>query len=205
MPDRVTFRNAFRARKLKYGHDDDEDPRKPLPQTFTFVPRTGLPDQGQGLELSQRVPRDMRAPDHGRSPDDVFCLVKESMAARSLSQIPLLVFPASLLPSTQQCFLDANSARCPLRSWKIQAERWDELRALRRAIQFDFPHLARAAGWYEQLLVTPEATPQFDRVPQLSFLRHASARQQDWHAFQLRGNPPAPKPHELQVVFHRAR
>eukprot|EP00435_Cladocopium_sp_Y103_P041073 s2181_g11.t1 len=205
MPDAVTFKNAFRARKMKFGPGDGDDPQKPLPQMFTFMPRAGLPDQGRDLDLQERVPRAMRAADHGNSQDDIFCLVKESMAARTLSQDPLLVFPASLLPASQKFFLDANSERCPLRSWKLEADRWDELRAIRAAIQTDFPHMTKAVRWYEQLLHNPQARAHFRQVPQLTFLRHACAGQQDWRSFQLGSRPPAPKPHELQVVFHRAR
>ena len=38
MPDVVTFKNAYRARKLSL---EDAEPRKPLPQMFTFMPRAG--------------------------------------------------------------------------------------------------------------------------------------------------------------------
>lgn len=200
MPDEVTFKNAFRARKIDY---NDPDARRPLPQMFTFIPRSGLPDQGRGLTLSQRVPRGMGGPS-ATSADDVFCLVKESMACRSLSQDPLLVFPSSLLASSERFLSMANSAACPLRSWQLEGERWDELRAIRAAIQNDFPHMCRAVAWYQQFLCNPRPEPQFSQVPQLSFLRNASARQQDWHSFQLAGQPLAPRPHELQVVFHRA-
>ena len=202
MPDRVTFRNAFRARKLRYGHDS-EDIRQPLPQMFTFVARSGLPDQGQGLDLRERIPSSLRS-DLGGA-DDVFCLVKESMASRSLCQDPLLVFPGSLIGASQKFLLDANSQSCPVRTWHLDGERWDELRAIRFALKNDFPHMVRAVAWYEQFLREPQPQPSFGSVPQLTFLRHACARQQDWHAFQLGRMPPAPKPHELQVVFHRAR
>ena len=172
---------------------------------FTFVARSELPNQGNGLQLSERVPRAMRSTDHGNSADDIFCLVKESMASRCLSQDPLLVFPASLLPQTQQFLVDANSPSCPLRTRNLEGERWDELRAIRAALKADFPHMHRAVAWYEQFLRDPQPKADFGSVPQLTFLRHARARQQDWHGFQLGRRPPPPKPHELQVVFHRAR
>lgn len=202
MPDEVTFKNAFKARKLTYD-GDGEDERRPLPQMFTFIPRSELPDQGRGLELSERVPRCLRGPDAGANPDDVFCLVKETMACRSLSQAPLLVFPAAILPSSERFLSVANSETCPLRTSGLDGARWDELRAIRFAIKHDFPHMSRAVAWYEQLLRNPSPQPRFDQVSHLSFLKHACARQQDWHAFQLQGQPLAPKPYELQVVFHR--
>ena len=73
MPGEVSFKNAFRARKAQYG-SGCEDLRKPLPQMFTFVARTALPDSGQGLALRERVPHFLRAGDHGSSEDDVFLL-----------------------------------------------------------------------------------------------------------------------------------
>ena len=203
MPPGVTFKNAFRARKMKYSADDGVDARQPLPQMFTFMPRAGLPNQGQGIELQERVPHAMRASDHGSSPDDLFCMVKETMVSKTLSQAPLLVFPASLLPSSQRFLSDANSSRCPLRSWRLDGERWDELRSIRAAIQHDFPHMTRAISWYEQLLHNPIPEPDRGQIPQLTFLKHASARQQDWHSFQFGSRVEGPKPLELQVVVHR--
>lgn len=202
MPGEVSFKNAFRARKAQYG-SGCEDLRKPLPQMFTFVARTALPDSGQGLALRERVPHFLRAGDHGSSEDDVFCLVKEAMSSRSLSQDPLLVFPANLVPASQKFLADANSEGCPLRTWRLDGERWDELKAIRGALRNDFPHMVRAVRWYEQFLRNPQPQPDVRGVPQLSFLRNVCARQQDWHAFQLGRRPPAPKPYELQVVFHR--
>ena len=201
MPGQVSFKNAFRERKIAYG--DDLQDRRPLPQMFTFLPRSALPNQGQGMKLSGRVPRFLRADDHGSSPDDVFCLVKESMASRSLSQDPLLVFPANLLSESQKSLDMANNPACPLRSRHLEGERWDELKAIRAALRGDFPHMGRAVAWYETFLRDPQPTPDFGSVPQLTFLRHACARQQDWHAFELGRRPTPPKPHELQVVFHR--
>ena len=139
MPGEVSFKNAFRARKAQYG-SGCEDLRKPLPQMFTFVARTALPDSGQGLALRERVPHFLRAGDHGSSEDDVFCLVKEAMSSRSLSQDPLLVFPANLVPASQKFPADANSEGCPLRTWRLDGERWDELKAIRGALRNDFPH-----------------------------------------------------------------
>ena len=203
MPDAVTFKNCFKARKLIHDPDGNDDPRRPLPQMFTFLPRSALPNRGEGLELSDRQPRQWRG--QGCNNDDIFCLVKETMASRSLCQPPLLVFPSALVPDSEKFLLDANSEECPLKTCELDGDRWEELRLIRFALKHDFPHLTRTLAWYEQLLRNPRPVPNFGQVPQLSFLRHASAHQQDWHAFELGSRPLARKPYELEVVFHRGR
>lgn len=37
IPDNVSFKNAYRVRKLK----DDDDEQRPVPHAFTFMPRSG--------------------------------------------------------------------------------------------------------------------------------------------------------------------
>ena len=202
MPEAVTFKNAFKARKLAHS-PDEEDPRKPLPQMFTFVTRDQMPDQGRGLELHERVPRALRSDDPAGRMDDVFCLVKETMASTALSQAPLLVYPSKLLPLSQEFLLEANRSTCPLRTFKLDSDRREEIRAIKFALRHDFPQMNRAVAWYEQLLQNPEPSPNFGNIPELSFLRHASARQQNLHAFQFGARAPPVKPYELQVVFHR--
>lgn len=161
---------------------------------------TGLPDQGKGLELSERMPRAMRA-DSGL--DDVFAMVKERMASDTLSQPPLLVLPGNLLQQSKNMLNLANSSECPLETCHIERERLDELRMLRHAIGIDFPHLSRALGFYDAMI---EGRACSGHVPQLSFLRRASTDgRRDWGAVRLGQRPRTPKPHELQVVFHRAR
>lgn len=165
--------------------------------------RRGLPEEGKSMQLRDRCPRSWRA--DADDLDDVFCMVKATMACTSLSQEPLLVFPAAMEPASQKFLQEANSSRCPLRSYNIEAERWDELRLIRHALTQDFPHLNRAAAWYEELLRNPQPMPKFENVPELSFLRHQSAWQEDVRGFRLQPRQLPPKPYELQVVFHRNR
>jgi len=165
--------------------------------------RRGLPEEGKSMQLRDRCPRSWRA--DADDLDDVFCMVKATMACTSLSQEPLLVFPAAMEPASQKFLQEANSSRCPLRSYSIEAERWDELRLIRHALTQDFPHLNRAAAWYEELLRNPQPMPKFENVPELSFLRHQSAWQEDVRGFRLQPRQLPPKPYELQVVFHRNR
>ena len=37
IPDNVTFKNAYRVRKLK----EEDDEQRPVPHSFTFLPRSG--------------------------------------------------------------------------------------------------------------------------------------------------------------------
>lgn len=149
--------------------------------------------------MSDRVPRAMRA---DNVMDDVFCMVKEKMASEGLCQDPLLVFPGSLIEKSRATFVRANDGDCPLQQCNLEKERLDEIRLLARAIRKDFPHMTRTISFYESLLAPPHA----GTVPQLSWLRYATTHdRRDWSAVQLGRRPLGPKPHELQVVFHRAR
>lgn len=146
------------------------------------------------------MPRAMRA-DSGL--DDVFAMVKERMASDTLSQPPLLVLPGNLLQQSKNMLNLANSSQCPLETAHLERERLDELRMLRRAIGIDFPHLSRALAFYDTMI---EGKACSGHVPQLSFLRRANIDgRRDWGAVGLGQRPRGPKPHELQVVFHRAR
>ena len=164
---------------------------------YVFLP--GLPNQGIDLELVDRVPRALRSDD---SMDDVFVMVKERMASDSLSQPPLLVLPGCLLQKSRDMLKVANSAHCPLQTLHLERERLDELRMLRNAIAVDFPHLTRTLSFYDSMI---EERPCSGNVPQLTFFRRATTDgRRDW-AMELGRRPRGPKPHELQVVFHRAR
>lgn len=161
---------------------------------------SGMPDD---IEMNDRMPRSWRD-SHGESANDVFCMVKASMACRSLSQSPLLVFPAAILEQTQKFLRDANSPTCPVLTYEIEDARCEELRLIKHALNEDFPHMHRAVAWYEKLIQDPRPVARFDDVPQLSFLRHAAAGRLNFNqGFQLGAQQPPPKPHELQVVFHR--
>lgn len=159
----------------------------------------GLPDQGRQLELSDRVPRAMRA---DNTMDDIFCMVKEKMASDGLCQAPLLVMPGVLIEKSRDLLKMANDPQCPLRTCQLEKERRDEIRVLQRAIQQDFPHMSRAVAFYSSML-NPNPVPGC--VPQINFLRHARTDgRRDWGNVSLGQRPRGPKPYELQVVFHRA-
>lgn len=124
------------------------------------------------------------------------------MAAPALCQDPLLVMPAKLLHQSQALIRNANLPSCPVITATIDQERRDELRVLHRALQRDFPTMRRALAYYESLIRGDGTTQQ---VPELGFLRHAAAHNQVDFPRALADRQPGPKPHELQVVFHRAR
>ena len=166
-----------------------------------FSPAAGLPNQGSDLALSDRVPRALRSED---VMDDVFCMVKERMATDGLCQAPLLCLPGSLLQQSQQMLRRANDPQCPVQTCHLESDRRDELRTLKFAMGKDFPHLTRAASFYESMIASASREP--GGVPQLTFLRRASTDgRRDWGAVGIGQRPRVPKPYELQVVFHRAR
>ena len=134
---------------------------------------------------------------------DVFCLVKDTMASKELSQEPLLVWPASLQSRVQDAFELANSSDCPFISCELEDSRKEELRMLKVAMQRDFPAgMRRTIGWYQSMIDSSQngAAP---RPAPLTFLRDAKAHRINLSDFQLGQRDPGPRPHELQVVFHR--
>ena len=67
-----------------------------------------MPRRGQGLQLSDRVPCAMRTADMDIMDMDVFCMVKETLAASGLCQDPLLVMPGTRLQDSKNGLLKAN-------------------------------------------------------------------------------------------------
>ena len=174
-------------------------PRACLLILSSTYPLLGLPHQGQDLELEERQPRAWGGHDSSR---DVFCMVKQTMSCPHLCQPPLLVWPAALEPQSRQLFDVCNRPDCPTLGCTLKEERVEELRLLRDAIARDFPHMQRTVRWYSGMIDRSQGrtTPAF-----LSFLRHNTAHDLDDFNHQLGERPVPPKPHELQVVFHRAR
>ena len=162
-----------------------------------------MPRRAQGLQVTDRLPRSMRTDDMETRDNDVFAMIKESMSDSGLCQDPLLVMPGALLGESSNCLLTANSRDCPLVSGVIDADRVAELRAIQRALLKDFPHMRRAVNFYDSLLAGGGANLQ--TVPKLTFLEHAHRQNLQPQAPQLGVVPQGPKPHELQVVFHRSR
>ncbi|CAL1131723.1 unnamed protein product [Cladocopium goreaui] len=160
----------------------------------------GLPHQGQGLELDERQPRAWRTQDGSR---DVFCMVKQAMSSTQLCQNPLLVWPATLGAQSQKMLEDCNSPTCPIQGCEISDDRIEELKLLREAISRDFPHMRRTVAWYTGMI--DKTRDSSVRPISLTFVRHNTAHDLDNVNVQLGQRPVPPKPHELQVVFHRAR
>ena len=150
-------------------------------------------------QLRGRIPR---ALGNGADVNDIFCLVKGTMASKELCQDPLLVWPASLEASAREAFQMANDPGCPIQSCEIDDARRDQLRALRLALRKDFPQMHRVGLWYDSLI---NQDGLGERPAPLTFLREAKAHRVDWSDFRLGQRAPGPRPHELQVVFHRGR
>ena len=190
-PNTVTFKNAFKIRKAEDGLDT-----VPVPHSFTFLARQDMPSQGFGISKVERIPVALRSP--ADSPRDI--MVKQRMASTSLCQDPLLCMPGSLQGQADAFLRQANSSDCPKLTWKVEGERRSELDLLGRAICRDFPHMSRAIAFYQGHL----SDSVIGDVPTLTFLKHAAPLvADDLHNFNLPARAVEPKPHSLQVVFHR--
>jgi len=158
----------------------------------------GLPS---GITLDERCPRGWV----GDGAKDVFCMVKAAMSDRVLCQNPLLVFPSRLEEHSAAFLREANNPDCPTIRCNLSDERRAELRSLRVLLARDFPYMRRTLSWYDNMI---NGTPfnQHETVPRLSFLGRTNAHHNDLGDLSLLGQGQVPeRPHELQVVFHRAR
>lgn len=135
--------------------------------------------------------------------EDVFCLVKSELSSKSLSQDPLLVYPSSLI-QTSQHFLRAANETTLLEPLHLEPQRRVELEKLRAMIKMDFPSMSRAVQWYENVLARPEQVElTAEPYTKLTFLQHANAEDHRLRDCQLGPRPVPLRPHLLQVVFHR--
>ena len=150
--------------------------------------------------MDERQPRAWRTQDGSR---DVSCMVKQAMSSTQLCQNPLLVWPATLGAQSQKMLEDCNSPTCPIQGCEISDDRIEELKLLREAISRDFPHMRRTVAWYTGMI--DKTRDSSVRPISLTFVRHNTAHDLDNVNVQLGQRPVPPKPHELQVVFHRAR
>lgn len=159
-----------------------------------------MPDQARNLAVNGRVPRAMQLDDASM---DIFVMVKQLMSSTTLSQPPLLAWPSSLQPVCQHAMEVANDVhRCPTIGCGIDEARKAELRDLQTAFVRDFPHFRRTCAWYQKMIDGVEEDG-CRGIPPLTFLQEARAAQFDVSQFELGQRQPLPKPHELQVVFHR--
>lgn len=191
-PNQVTFKNCFKVRKFEEGTDPI-----PVPHSFTYMARANMPYSGAGIPKQERVPRALRGVDAGQ---DIFALVKSTMSSKSLCQDPLLCLPSSCQEQCEQFVLRAASGEdCPTRTWSIQPERLQELRLLSRVMVKDFPHRHRVIRWYQSM----QEGSNGGSLPQLNFLKNAPTLGANLHEYVLPPREAPPKPHQLQVVFHR--
>ena len=191
LPSRVSFKNAYLDRPDKRNPDGLK-----VPQAFTFLPRTHLP---RDAPKEERVPVAMRSGD-GKADLDIFALIKMNMSDSMLCQTPLLVYPGSLIEDVER-FLNEVNRTNKMQVAELESERAQDLRDMADAIQMDYPHMSRAVSFYRQML-NPTSLPGYTK---LDFLSGAGASSTRWCQINLGERPLPPKPHELQVVFHRAR
>ena len=163
-----------------------------VPQSFTFLQRSQLPRRG--IDLDERKPRYMQ---DNNSDQDIFCLVKANMSDSTLSQNPILTYPSHLLPQSEHFWNRVNVTDAVIHP-ELEEARRAELAELAAAISHDFPSYGRAVEFYRKMLHPGEFQPyshiKFVHVPKA----HARSL-----AMNLGERPPPPKPHFLQVVFHR--
>ena len=134
-------------------------------------------------------------------------MVKTLMSDRVLCQNPLLVYPSRLEESSRAFILEANHPNCPTIRCNLSNERRAKLRSLRVLLARNFPYIRCTLSWYDSMI---NGTPfnQHETVPRLSFLGRTNAHEinnlGNLNLLGQRQEVPA-RPHELQVVFHRAR
>ena len=163
---------------------------------FRFGSLEGMPP-GEELEMDEQVPARLRQDENQL---DIFALVRQHMSDGFLQQNPLLVFPESLVRESSNFLVNANSA--PTVGTWLSPERKEEIKLLADELAEDFPHMQRAVGFYRSLLQEDRALQPYEPI---RFLRNVARCGQRWCQFNLADRAPRPKPHVLQVVFHRNR
>lgn len=93
-----------------------------------------MPGQGHGLQMEDNVPRRLRACGNGK---DVFAMVKLTMSDSALSQPPLLVYPQSLLATTERFWNTVNKGDVVL-TQSLEQNRVDDLNQLASRMDADF-------------------------------------------------------------------
>jgi hypothetical protein len=156
----------------------------------------GIPS-GEDLEMDEQIPARLRQDENQL---DVFAMVRQYMSDGFLQQNPILVLPESLVGESRHFLANANSAPT-IGPW-LSPERKEEIKLLADELAEDFPHMQRAVGFYRSLLQEDRALQPYE---QIRFLRNVARCGQRWCQFNLGDRAPRPKPHVLQVVFHRNR
>ena len=154
-----------------------------------------MPGQGHGIQFEENVPRRLRSAGDAK---DIFAMVKLAMSDDILCQPPLLVYPHSMLESTER-FFNRLTGRVEVLTQQLEETRAEELNELASALERDFPHLYRGAN-YLRLLTNPDRPRE--NCCRLNFIA-AGPRASLGYQNVCLGRPPVPpKPHKLQVVFH---
>lgn len=146
--------------------------------------------------VNNPVPRRLR---QAGEANDVYAMVKMQMSDSVLIQEPLNVWPSSFLTVTESFFNKINTTRHVVQQI-LDPERVEELETLRRAIEKDFPHLRRGANYYKTLVDSSRLRQPYYK---LGFVESGPNASQRIANVQLGARAPPPRPHCLQVVFHR--
>ena len=146
--------------------------------------------------VNNPVPRRLRQDGEAH---DVYAMVKMQMSDNVLIQEPLNVWPSAFLTVTESFFNKINTTRNVVQQ-SLDPERVVELETLRRAIEKDFPHLRRGANYYKTLVDSSRLRQPYYK---LSFVESGPNASERIANVQLGARAPPPRPHCLQVVFHR--
>ena len=157
---------------------------KRVPHVFQFLPRGGgqnhpkadlnpiqklesslfaaLPDDGRGIELSERLPVRMRS--CGQQ-SDVFAIMKMYMSDRQASQAPLLCWPTHIRGATEEFCRQINTTN-KTAGPELSPQRAAEVLELADAIERHYPNLRRAVTYYRSLVqgVRQVAYPRLDFI-----------------------------------------
>ena len=155
----------------------------------------GMPGNGVGLDLDDKVPRRLRMEGNAK---DVFAMVKGAMSDGHLIQAPILVYPQAFLPATESFFRKINSCTSFLTA-SLDEARCQELTEMARFIEMDFPHLQRGVAYLRSLV---DSDRPRQPSPTLKFIEAGPKASLGFNNLQLGPQAAPPRPHRLQVVFH---
>ena len=157
-----------------------------------------MPGQGHGIQTDDNVPRRLRTQGDLR---DVFAMVKSYMSDTVLIQPPLLVYPTAFQSSTERYFNEVNRTEHVVQQ-SLDSDRAADLPAIADAISKDFPHMERSVRYYRSLIDQGRPRKPYSRI---GFLEAGPMVQPPMGNIQLGAEPPEPRNHWLQVVFHHSR
>ena len=157
-----------------------------------------MPGQGHGIQTDDNVPRRLRTQGDLR---DVFAMVKSYMSDTVLIQPPLLVYPTAFQSSTERYFNEVNRTEHVVQQ-SLDSDRAADLAAIADAISKDFPHMERSVRYYRSLIDQGRPRKPYSRI---GFLEAGPMVQPPMGNIQLGAEPPEPRNHWLQVVFHHSR